>query len=451
MLSRLRSLLIRLEVDRAVFFSVAVRAWQLLTGPLVMLLVAHHFSPATQGFYFTFTKLLALQAFVELGLRVVILNVASHEWASLSLDESGRITGDPLALSRLVALGRSSVLWFATAALVFAAAVGWTGMRFFAHASLPEEEWLPPWIAIVGLTSAQIVLIPLVAVLDGCRQIPVVSRYRFAQAVTATAAAGACVALGGGLWTGVATAAARLFWDASLVLLRYRRFFSPFLQAPTTSTLRWREDVLPLQWRLGVQSLFVWFAYSLFEPVLFRSAGAVEAGRFGMTWAALTALQAGALAWVDTRVALFGGLVARRDFVELDRVFFRVARVSFVLLALGVVAFCGLVGGLELLQHRYASRVLSLSTAALLGLGLLINTLVQDVNFYLRAHRREPAFLANLTGNAASGLAVWWFGSRYGALGAAAGFTAVQALVYLPWCVAVWVSFRRIEHRRRES
>lgn len=446
MFDRLRRLLNRLEVDQAVFFSVAVRAWQLVAGPVVMLLVASYFAPDTQGFYFTFTRLLGLQAFVELGLRVVLLNVASHEWASLGLDEAGRIVGDPSARQRLVALGRASIAWFCGAALVFAAGVGAIGVRFFAtSASSAMVEWRWPWIVLVVVTSAQIVLIPLLSILDGCRQMPVVNCYRFVQAVTATLAGIACIVSGSGLWTGVGIAAARLFWDLWIVAVRYRRFFAAFRQPVPRKSLRWREEILPLQWRLAVQSLLVWFAYSLFEPVLFQSAGAIEAGRFGLTWAALTALQAGALAWVDTRVPLFGGLVARRDFVELDRVFFRVARVSFALLALGVTLFCAGVWGLELVESRYAARLLPSSLTALLGVGLLLNIIVQDVNFYLRAHRKEPAFLANLVGNAACGWAVWWCGNRYGSLGAAAGFTAAQGLIYLPWCVIVWKQFRRRE------
>lgn len=444
MFDRIRRLLNRLEVDQAVFFSVAVRAWQLLAGPLVMVLVAAYFAPETQGFYFTFTRLLALQAFVELGLRVVLLNVSSHEWASLGLDETGGIIGDSHARQRLVALGRTSLLWFSAAALVFALGVGIIGVRFFSTSSASAAvDWQWPWLALIAVTSGQIVLIPLLAILDGCRQMPVVNRYRFAQAVTATLAGVACIVSGSGLWTGVGIAAARLFWDFWIVAVRYRRFFAAFARPVTGSPLRWREEILPLQWRLAVQSLLVWFAYSLFEPVLFRSAGAVEAGRFGLIWAALTALQAGALAWVDTRVPLFGGLVARRDFVELDRVFFRVTRVSFALLVLGIAFFSASVWGLNLVESRYAARLLPPWLTVLLGAGLLLNTVVQDVNFYLRAHRKEPAFLANLVGNAACGLAVWWGGTHYGSLGAAAGFTAVQGLVYLPWCGLVWIQFRK--------
>ncbi len=254
---------------------------------------------------------------------------------------------------------------------------------------------------------------------------------------------------GGGLWTGAAVAGARLLWDAWVTLATYRRFLAPLLHRPNGPTMNWRDEILPLQWRLAVQTLVVWFAYSLFEPVLFQSAGAAEAGRFGMAWAALTAAQAGALAWVETRVPRFGVLAARREFAELDRTFFRVVRVSFALFLGACVVFASLVAALDAFGSRFAPRLLPLDTTLVLAGGLLVNSLVQNLNFYLRAHRREPAFTANLTANALGGLAVWHCGTRYGSFGAALAFLTVQGLLHLPWCAAVWLRFRRDEHGPR--
>src|SRR5690606_18580569 len=70
-----RRLAARLEVDRAVAYGVLVRLWQVLAGPVTLVLIAHHFTPELQGFYYTFGSILALQSFLELGFYVVILNV----------------------------------------------------------------------------------------------------------------------------------------------------------------------------------------------------------------------------------------------------------------------------------------------------------------------------------------------------------------------------------------
>jgi len=127
----MRRWLNRLEMDRAVFYSVSGRAWQFVAGPVTILLIAFYFTPELQGYFYTFASLLALQTFVELGLQVVIINVSSHEWARLSLDDRGHLTGDPRALSRLVSLGRKVAVWYGAASLVFVVGVGVAGVAFF--------------------------------------------------------------------------------------------------------------------------------------------------------------------------------------------------------------------------------------------------------------------------------------------------------------------------------
>ena len=95
----------RFGVDQAVAYAVATRAWKLLTGQLTLLVIVYFLSDVEQGYYYAFQYLLAMQIFVELGLHVVIINVASHEWAGLELTD-GRVTGDARARSRLNSLNR---------------------------------------------------------------------------------------------------------------------------------------------------------------------------------------------------------------------------------------------------------------------------------------------------------------------------------------------------------
>ena len=66
----LARLLQRFDVDRAVLFGLALRGWSVLSGVGTALLIASRFSPAIQGYHFTFIGLMSLQVFLELGLEV---------------------------------------------------------------------------------------------------------------------------------------------------------------------------------------------------------------------------------------------------------------------------------------------------------------------------------------------------------------------------------------------
>src|ERR1700758_2899807 len=89
-----------LGLDRAVGFTVLARFWGSTAGLVTVLLIARFLSPGEQGYYYTFGSLVALQIVFELGFSFVILQLASHERASLSISGDYDITGDSLAHAR---------------------------------------------------------------------------------------------------------------------------------------------------------------------------------------------------------------------------------------------------------------------------------------------------------------------------------------------------------------
>jgi hypothetical protein len=74
-----RRFLNRLEVNRAVFYALALRGWQFVGGAVSVLLISLYFTKELQGYYYTFSSLVALQSFFELGLGAVLVAIASHE------------------------------------------------------------------------------------------------------------------------------------------------------------------------------------------------------------------------------------------------------------------------------------------------------------------------------------------------------------------------------------
>lgn len=75
------------------------------------------------------------------------------------------------------------------------------------------------------------------------------------------------------------------------------------------------------------------FMIPLLSPVLFAYRGATEAGRMGMSLTIATALGTVAFAWINTKASPFGAMIARRDFVTLDKIFFKTIKQSASTLA----------------------------------------------------------------------------------------------------------------------
>jgi len=82
-----------LGLDKAIGYTILGRAWASLAGLVTVALIAHLLSPAEQGFYYTFGSLIALQIIFELGFSFVILQMASHERAHLTISEDDEISG----------------------------------------------------------------------------------------------------------------------------------------------------------------------------------------------------------------------------------------------------------------------------------------------------------------------------------------------------------------------
>ncbi len=145
-------------------FAVFSKVWSLFAAPITLLLIAQFLAPEVQGFYYTFLSLIALQSFVGLGFSIVITQFASHEWANLSLDDAGYISGDEKARLRLISLGRFVFKWYAWASAIFVLLVGAGGYLFLSQSPDPGISWKSPWFffgggsgfAILGLA----VLIP---------------------------------------------------------------------------------------------------------------------------------------------------------------------------------------------------------------------------------------------------------------------------------------------------
>jgi O-antigen/teichoic acid export membrane protein len=439
----LRRFINRLEVDQAVFYSLCLRLWQFVAGPISIVMIGTFFSEEVQGYFYTFASLMALQSFFELGLHIVIINVSSHEWSKLQLDETGRIRGDAAALSRLVSLGRLLFRWYAVAAVLFAIGVGIGGGWFLARKDLGLISWQSPWIGLVLLTALMLWQLPYIVLLEGCGQMPVVNRYRVYQAMTGNVVVWTCMAIGFGLWAAVAAAAVQVAWNSALIWQRYRTFFSTFRESDTDARMDWRTELWPMQWRLAISAVLNYFAFQLFTPVIFNYHGPAAAGQMGMTWQLATVVQAVALAWVQTRAPLFGQLVSKRDYRELDRIFFRLTKISLAVVISGCLALGIAVWGAYWTQFRLASRFLEPMPTAMFLLAIAFYHIPNCQALYIRAHKRDPLFPLSVATSIIMGASVWWFGSRYGPTGAAAAYLSVVVGLVFPWQSFIWWQCRK--------
>ena len=449
-LSQLTTLLRRIlrwaEVDRAVMYGVLATVRSMIAGPVTAVLIAFYFSPVLQGYYYTFSSLLALQILVDLGLGYVIIQFASHEWASLDLDGTGRIVGSPKALARLVSLGRVTFRWYAIAGGVLAVGLGLGGSLFFSQNSDRGIAWAAPWFALCVLTGINLCLTPVWSLLEGCNQVSQVNAYRLVQGVGNSLVIWSAIALGAGLWTAVIAAAVNLVWSGIFLRLRYAEFFRPFFSPYVVPGISWRLEIWPLQWKIALSWAGGCVAFYLFTPILFHYHGAVVAGQMGMTWSVVSVLSAMSSAWILTRAPRFGMLTARRAYADLDRIFLRVTMASLSVASCGAVLIWGGVYLLYASHHPLSLRILPPLPAGLFLAAIVLMQISVSQGAYLRAHKQEPFVGLWVFSGILISLSTWLLGRRFGAIGMAAGFLGVIALLVIPVGTIIWWRCRAAWH-----
>ena len=434
------------EVDKAIIFVLMTRGWQLLAGPISILLITAYLTPDAQGFYYTFGSVLALQLFFELGFSLVIINVSSHEWARLRLDDAGFIVGEPEALSRLISLGRLVYKWYAVAITIFILCVSIGGYLFFSQTPRPDINWQMPWVWLVILTGLLLWILPFNVLLEGCNQVAAVNQFRLRQAILNHVALWVMIAMGGQLWSLVVAVGVNIAINLYFLLIQYRNFFRPFFKPPAGSKMVWRTEIWPMQWRLGLSAFTEYFAFALYNIIMFQYHGAIVAGQMGITRQILLTLELTAMAWVQTKIWRFGMLIVQKEYARLDRFWWRISLLSLVIIGVASAAAWLLVYLLNASAIPLAERMLSPWPTAIFLLASVIMHIPKCQIIYLRAHKQEPTMRMGVTTSLVTGLLVWLLGSRFGPIGASSAYLIIS-LIFFAWTTSIWLRCRAEWHK----
>ena len=446
--SALQRLLNLAGIDPAVGYTILARGWASCAGLVTVALIARFLSSAEQGYFYTFGSLAALQIVFELGFSVVILQLATHEFAHLSFSPAGTLTGPASAQCRLASILRKALQWYTLAAIAMALLLIPAGWHFFTISSSPHASvpWHIPWVAVVLASTVTFQIDPVFSFLEGCGLVANVARTRLAQSVLGSALAWAALLLHHGLLAPAlliaGQAAAGLVW-----ITRQRRLLLYLVRLPAgENAIDWGREVWPFQWRIAVSYACGFFIFQLFNPILFRFWGPAAAGRMGMSLNIANAIAAVAMAWINTKAAPFGALIARRQFAALDRLFFRSAAQNLALCSvLSLVVWLAVV----LLGYRhlpFAQRLLPPLPFAFLLLSVNINQSVNSMAMYLRAHKQEKFLVNSVLGAVGLSLTTWFLGRRYGALGMTAGQLAIALSVGFGLGGYTFLKYRRLWH-----
>ncbi len=432
-----------LGLDFHILSTLLYRSWAIVSGGVMLLFMPHWFSAVEQGYYYTFASLLGLQIFFELGLNYVVMQQVSHEYARVNLTAEGILQGDALHLDRLADLDAMLRRWYRRAALGFWLVVGSVGIAFFnQRPELTWHHWLPVWLVLVTIVSANLYFSPMLAMLEGCGMVGQIAKMRLKQAVIGSLIVWTLLSFGANIYAVPVQPTIGLI----LTILWLRQHGGILHQLrdratrPLVHRLKWRTDIFPFQWRIALSWISGYFIFQLFSPMLFAFQGSIEAGRVGMGLALFNALSTVGMSWVNAKVPQFGAHIARGERAELNRLFVKITQRSLMFITLGAV---GILSGALLTQHMQwaiATRLPDLGVLACLAVVTVANTLVFAAAGYMRAHREEPMLVPSVTVGLLNLMAVY-LGAQHSSWLPMALYAALTLMVSLPWTMRLFLPF----------
>jgi hypothetical protein len=431
-------------IDFHVGLTLLFRSWGIVAGAVMVFAIPLTLSPQQQGYYFTFSSLLGLQIFFELGLNQVVVQLVSHEMAGLSWSGNGTLEGDRMRVDRIKSIVSVLRRWYAGAAVLFLAVTVTAGWILFERSgTLSTQEWAGPWSLLVAVAAINLYYSPMLAVVEGCGNVGQVARLRFVQSVLGYGLTWLALFAGAGLWAipfiaGAAGICTFLWLRADSHLIRT---FDSVDKIASERSVDWRREVLPFQWRIALSWISGYLLFQLFTPLAFVNLGPVVAGQLGISLAIFGAVQSVGVSWINAKLPTLTALASRGERQALNASFDAVLLRAMVFTSLGSAAV--VLGALSMsaLGVVQLSRLSDMPTLACMALTTAVNTAVFGAASYMRAHREEPMLPVSLTTGALTLLAVL-FASRHSALATMLVQVLVTLGISLPWTLFLFRRFR---------
>lgn len=315
-----------------------------------------------------------------------------------------------------------------------------------AHPLSQPVSWVLPWLLIVVATGLTFQIDPTFSFLEGCGYVPEVASTRLRQAILGTAMGWVALLLHHGLLAPGFIVLGQAIAGGHFVYGK-RRLLLPLLRhSPGVHRIDWGVEVWPFQWRIAVSWLAGYFIFQIFNPILFAYRGPVEAGQMGMSLTVCGTLTSMTIAWMNTKAAPFGRMIARREFVELDKTFFRAMIQSTTAAAVACTLVWSTIQVLRMHHIAFSLRLLPPVPLAMLFVATVCNIVVFGEAVYLRAHKQEKFMVNSIVGALWMAPAALVLGRWYGAYGIAVAYLFGALLIGLGFGTYTFAKYRRLWH-----
>jgi O-antigen/teichoic acid export membrane protein len=435
-------------MDGTIALTIIGRIIQAGGGVSSLFFIAFFLTKDEQGYYYTFTSILAINVFFELGLSGIITQYVAHEFAHLKMKDNGQVEGEQYYVSRLSSLLHFCIKWFGIISIALFFILIAAGFYFFNEFNHNVVvEWQKPWIILCIATALNLFIDPLLAFFDGLGEVKDMAAVRLIQRVSFIIVLFVCFALGFKLYSSaIASLVSILINYIQIIFSRRRLVLEKIWAAKGEWLINYVQEIFPYQWRIALSWISGYFIFQLFNPVLFAVEGPVVAGQMGMTLQALTGVSALSMSWITTKIPLLSAYIAKKEYRELDTVFDLTVKQLAMINLLLMVVLLSFIYGLNYYNSSLSIRFLPLLPTFLLSLVTFVNQYIFSWATYLRCHKQEPFLVNSIVGGILCALSTILLGRYFGLTGIVYGYSFITVIIALPWSFLIFKSKKALWH-----
>ena len=407
----------KIGIDEAIAYTVFSKLVQAIGNLVSILIIAKYLNKDEQGYYYTFGSIIAIQVFFELGFNSIITQYAAHEFAHINYTSDTSISGNAVNISRLSSLLHLIIKWFSILALLLLITLNLVGYFFFSKFSVTGVSWKQ----MASLRLAQ--------------QIFYISSIFIAFAFNLK------------LWAGgIATFIAFIVLLSAIIFSNKIKLLTTIYKQIGNEEIHYIKEILPYQGKIAISWISGYFIFQLFNPVLFATEGPKVAGQMGMTLAVFNGISALTMSWINTKVPLFSGLIAKKDFISLDKIFNTTVKQLTLINVIVISLFIAFIYVLRFYQIPLAERFLQPLPLILLGLTVIFNQFVFSWATYLRCHKQEPFLVLSVVIGLLCLCSTIGLGHYFGLMGIVLGYSFLMFTISFFWAYHIFKTKQKEWH-----
>ena len=366
---------------------ILARLWNLLSGLLLVFVSSNVFSAVEQGVMYTFLSLAAAQFFFDLGVGVVLANIAGRN-ASGNAEDSDYTSEE---LKYLNSITTFALKWSFVAGTILIAILGVIGWVLFADDQQVGANLQTIWLAYVVLVACSMSFHLFLRLFEGLGFVVEAAIARSVQSAANIAVIYLLAIYGMGIISMVvalliALIAACIYFLASSS--KIRSACRPSLAVK--GIINWRKDVYPFQSKVAVSWLAGYVIFQSQVPILYSLAGPIQAGQLGIAVQIFQSLNTSANIFLTYNIKDWTRLSVNDDMQALNKSFMRTLALTLGITIVGCIA---IVGGIFIIRHlgwQMAVRFPDLSLLILFAIAACFNQIFFCLGYYFRAQGREP-------------------------------------------------------------